>query len=88
MAIIATCIVKILMHLSPWYRLQQVCEAVSHIIAIFSLYMLLTIHPFDFTPINRIEINTLLQFAFTIAIIALCIAFLMTCFRILRGKAS
>jgi len=88
MAIIGTCIVKILMHLSPWYRLQRVFEGITELIGIFSLYMLLTIFPFDFTPINRIEINTLLQFAFIIAIIALCIAFLLTCFRILRGKAS
>jgi len=88
MAIITTCIVKILMHLSPWYRLQQACEGVSHIISIFSLYMLLTIHPFDFSVIGKPQINELLLFAFTIAIIALFLALLVTCFRMIRGKPS
>ena len=85
-AIIGTCIVRMLMYISPWYRLKMVFEGLSQLIGIFSMYMLLTIFPLDFTPINRIEINALLQFAFTIGIIVLCIAFLVTCFRVLRGK--
>jgi len=85
-AIILTAITKILMYLSPWYRLRMVFEGITELIGLFTMYMLLTIFPLNFTPINRIEINTLLQFAFTIVIIVLGIAFLITLFRIIKGK--
>ena len=76
------------MHLSPWYRLQMLFEGLFQIIGIFSLYMLLTVFPFDFGSINKIEINSLLRFGFNIAIVALFLALLVTCFQMLRGKAS
>ncbi|HCM81923.1 MAG: hypothetical protein UW22_C0077G0002 [Candidatus Gottesmanbacteria bacterium GW2011_GWB1_44_11c] len=87
-AIIGACVVRMLMHLSPWYRLQMLFEGLFQIIGIFSLYMLLTVFPFDFGSINKIEINSLLRFGFNIAIVALFLALLVTCFQMLRGKAS
>ena len=85
-AIILSAMTKILMYISPWYRLRLVFEGLTELIGIFFLSMLLTIFPFDFTPINRIAINDVLRFAFIIAIIGVSIAFLVTCFRFLRGK--
>jgi hypothetical protein len=85
-AIIGVCIVRMLMYLSPWYRLRLVFEGMSELIGLFSLYMLLTIFPFNFTPINRVEINSLLQFALMIALFGLGIAFLITILRLIRGK--
>ena len=85
-AIIGTCIVRMLMHISPWYRLQMIFEGITQLIGLFSLYMLLTIFPFNFAPINRIEINALLRFGLTIALFGVSIAFLITVFRFFRGK--
>lgn len=85
-AIVCTCIVRMLMYISPWYRLKMVFEGLSQLIGIFSLYMLLTIFPLDFTAIGKIQINELLRFSFIIVIVVLGFSFLVTCFRLLRGK--
>jgi len=87
-AIIGTFFIKVFMYISPWYRLKMIFEMMSQLIGIFSIYMLLKIFPFDFTPINRVHINGVLQFAFAIALIALCIAFLVTLVRFITGKST
>jgi hypothetical protein len=84
--IISSGIVKILMHLSPWYRLKKFFEAIAELIGIISLYILLVIFPMNFAPINGIDMNFLVRFALTIALIITSVLFPVTCFHILQGK--
>jgi len=85
-AIVATGIVKVCMYLSPWYRVQKFFEALSHLISIAILSLFISLRPFDFAPINRLEINAVISFGCTLAIVTLFVIFLVTVFRIVKGS--
>jgi len=87
-AIIGTCIVRILIHLFPLDRLRLLLEGLSQIISLYALYMLLVIFPFDFTSVYRPEINSLAQVILIVTIGVLCIAILETFYRFIAGKLS
>jgi len=86
--IMLTCVIRMLMYLSPWYRLRMVFEGLAHVVSLYSLLMLLRFFPFDFSPINRVDINSVLRFALTIALFGVGIAIMTSIFRVIRGKTS